>query len=160
MRYSPNARKFRVELGRHCNCLGILPKNNRRARGKQPVRVRHELGRGWPYGNDQIRLAILILTEIPRSKLVLRSLIRKEACLQMFNIQLNLIRRLFQSREYSFVYRANGGRPWPDLIENKDSPDFLLKGLYLRLSRTLKGRKDSEHQVTHGDEPRRGKLDA
>jgi hypothetical protein len=63
--------------------------------------------------------------KVPITNLALESFIRKKARVQVFTIELDLVGRFLQNREYLLVYGGNAGRPKAKLIENENPSDFF-----------------------------------
>jgi hypothetical protein len=73
--------------------LAASTKDNRGVREELLVRLDHELDGGGPLSDDQVWLAILILADIPFTKVPLVCVIRKQSYFQRLVIELNLIVR-------------------------------------------------------------------
>src|SRR4029077_6410061 len=90
------------------------------------VRFDHEFKRCLSRSDDHVWLAIAILDSEPVSKLAWGSLFWKQSCLQILVIELDLVRRFFQTSCDRLIHGSKaGGRHRPKVVDDENAPHFL-----------------------------------
>src|SRR4030081_60632 len=92
------------------------------------MRLYHEVKRRFSNGDDQVRLTVSILANVPGADFLLGDWVREQIRFQILAIQLDLERRSLQRNSNLLIQQFYSGRGESHIVKDQDAPHLLDLG--------------------------------